>query len=55
MPKWLQNADSEDVTMVVSGCIAVLAFCAFVLIWFIATPEPECGRNCSTEFSSVNR
>jgi hypothetical protein len=54
MRKWLKNADSDDVTMVVSGAIAVLAFCTFVLVWFIAAPGPECGRNCSTEFSSVN-
>jgi hypothetical protein len=26
-----------------------------VMVWFIETPGPECGRNCSTEFSSVNK
>jgi hypothetical protein len=26
-----------------------------VAVWFFATSPPECGRNCSTEFSSVNR
>jgi hypothetical protein len=51
MRKWLKHADSDDITLVVSGCVAVLAFCTFVL----AAPAPECGRNCSTEFSSVNR
>ncbi len=55
MRKWLKNADSEDIKMVVSGVVAVCAFCIFVFIWFIETPAPECGRNCSTEFSSVNR
>jgi hypothetical protein len=33
----------------------VMAFRAFVLVWFVETSAPECGRNCSTEFSSVNR
>jgi hypothetical protein len=55
MRKWLKHADSDDVTMVVSGFVAVAAFCAFVLIWFVEAPAPECGRNCATDFSSVNR
>jgi hypothetical protein len=54
MRKWLENAYREDITMVVSGAVAVLAFCTFVMVWFIAASGPECGRNCSTEFSSVN-
>jgi hypothetical protein len=55
MRKWLKHADSDDITMVVSGFVAVAAFCTFVLVWFIETPSPECGRNCATDFSSVNR
>ena len=55
MRKWLKNADSDDITMLVSGVVALLAFCTFVMVWFIETPGPECGRNCSTEFSSVNK
>jgi hypothetical protein len=55
MRKWFKNADSDDITMLVSGAVAVLAFCTFVLVWFIEAPRPECGRNCSTDFSSVNR
>ena len=56
MRKWFKHADQDDITMVVSGCIAVAAFCTFVLVWFVeASPAPECGRSCSTEFSSVNR
>ncbi|WP_213771508.1 hypothetical protein [Bradyrhizobium sp. dw_78] len=55
MRKWLKHADSDDLTMIVSGFVAMLAFCTFVLVWFLETPAPECGRNCSTEFSSVNR
>jgi hypothetical protein len=55
MRKWLKNADSDDITMIVSGFVAVIAFCTFVLVWFLESPVPECGRNCSTEFSSVNR
>jgi hypothetical protein len=55
MRNWLKNADSDDITMLVSGAVAVLAFCTFVMVWFIETPGPECGRNCSTDFSSVNK
>jgi hypothetical protein len=55
MRKWLKHADSDDITMVVSGFVAVAAFCTFVLVWFIEAPAPECGRNCATDFSSVNR
>ena len=55
MRKWFKHADGDDIKMVLSGCIAVMAFCAFVLVWFLETPAPECGVNCSTEFSSVNR
>ncbi|SDS68594.1 hypothetical protein [Bradyrhizobium canariense] len=55
MLKWLKSADSDDITMIVSGFVAMLAFCTFVLVWFIEAPAPDCGRNCSTEFSSVNR
>jgi hypothetical protein len=55
MRKWLKNADSDDITMLVSGGVAMLAFCTLVAVWFFATSPPECGRNCSTEFSSVNR
>ena len=55
MRKWLKNADSDDITMVVSGCIAMLAFCIFVLAWFVETAPAGCGQNCSSEFSSVNR
>ena len=55
MRKWLKHADSDDITMVVSGCVAMLAFCIFVLVWFLAAPAPECGRSCNTDFSSVNR
>jgi hypothetical protein len=55
MRKWFKHADVDDIKMVLSGCIAVMAFCALVLVWFLETPAPECGVNCSTEFSSVNR
>ncbi len=55
MRKWLKHADGDDIKMVLSGCVAVMAFCTFVLVWFLETSAPECGRNCSTEFSSVNR
>ena len=55
MRNWLKNADSDDITMMVSGVVAVLAFCTFVAVWFVETSAPECGRNCSTEFSSVNK
>ena len=55
MRNWLKNADSDDITMLVSGVVAVLAFCTFVAVWFVETSPPECGRNCSTEFSSVNK
>jgi hypothetical protein len=55
MRKWFKNADSDDITMLVSGAVAVLAFCTFVMVWFIEAPGSECGRNCSTDFSSVNR
>jgi hypothetical protein len=55
MRNWLKNADSDDITMMVSGVVAVLAFCTFVMVWFIETPGTECGRNCNTDFSSVNK
>jgi hypothetical protein len=55
MRKWFKNADSDDLKMVLSGFVAVTAFCTFVLVWFLETPAPECGRHCITEFSSVNR
>ncbi len=55
MRKWLKHADGDDIKMVLSGGVAMMAFCAFVLVWFLETSAPECGRNCSTEFSSVNR
>jgi hypothetical protein len=55
MRKWLQHADSDDIKMMLSGAVALMAFCTFVLVWVLETPAPECGRNCSTEFSSVNR
>jgi hypothetical protein len=55
MRKWLQHADGDDIKTVLSGGIAVMALCAFVLVWFLETSAPECGGNCSTEFSSVNR
>jgi hypothetical protein len=55
MRKWLKHVDSEDIKMVLSGCVAVMAFCTLVLVWFFESPAPECGRNCSTEFSSINR
>ncbi len=55
MRKWLENADSDDLPMVVSGCVAMDVFFTFVLVWFVEAPAPECGRNCSSEFSSVNR
>ena len=38
MRKWLKHADSDDITMVVSGAVAVAAFCTFVIVWFIETP-----------------
>ena len=44
MRKWLKNADSDDIKMVVSGCIAMLAFCTFVLVWFLEAPAPEFER-----------
>ena len=34
MRKWLKQADGDDIKMVLSGCVAVMAFCAFVLVWF---------------------
>jgi hypothetical protein len=55
MRNWLKQVDNDDITMVASGLVAVLAFCTFVFVWFIETPLPDCGRNCSTEFSSINR
>ena len=55
MRNWLKNADSDDITMLASGVVAVLAFCTFVMVWFIEAPRPECGRNCNTDFSSVNK
>jgi hypothetical protein len=55
MLKWLKQADGDDIKMVVSGCVAVMAFCTFVLVWVLETSAPECGKNCSTDFSSVNR
>ncbi len=55
MRRWFKHADSDDIKMVVSGCVAVLAFCTFVLVWYLESSVPECGTNCSTEFSSVNR
>jgi hypothetical protein len=55
MRKWLKHADSDDIKTVLSGCVAVMAFCLFVLVWFLETQPPECGRDCNTEFSSVNR
>jgi hypothetical protein len=55
MRKWLKHADSDDIKTVLSSFVAVVAFCTFVLVWFLETQPPECGKNCSTEFSSVNR
>jgi hypothetical protein len=55
MRNWLKHVDSDDIAMFASGLVAVLAFCTFVLVWFIEMPPPDCGRNCSTDFSSVNR
>ena len=55
MRNGFKNADSDDITMLVSGCVAMLAFCTLVAVWFLAASAPECGRNCSTEFSSINR
>jgi hypothetical protein len=55
MRRWFKHADSDDIKMVVSGVVAVAAFCMFVLVWYLASPAPECGTNCSTDFSSVNR
>jgi len=51
MRKWLKHGDSDDMKMILSGCVAMLAFSTFVLVWFLETQTPECGRNCSTEFS----
>jgi hypothetical protein len=33
MRKWLKQADGDDIKMVLSGGIAVTAFCTFVLVW----------------------
>jgi hypothetical protein len=60
MRKWLEHVDlrridNDDLTMFVSSVVAVLAFCTLVFVWFIEMPAPDCGRNCSTEFSSINR
>lgn len=55
MRKWLKQADSDDIKMVVSGGVAVVAFCTFVFVWFLEASAPQCGRHCSSEFSSVNR
>ena len=37
MRKWFKHADGDDIKMVLSGCIAVMAFCALVLVWFLET------------------
>ena len=44
MRKWLKQADGDDIKTVLSGGIAVTAFCTFVLVWFLETSAPECGR-----------
>ena len=55
MRSWLDHVDGDDIRMLASAFVAVLGFCAFVFVWFIEMPAPDCGRNCSTDFSSVNR
>jgi hypothetical protein len=56
MWKWFRNFDSDDVKMVISGAVAVIAFVVLVLAWSIDNyRRQECDRNCTTDLSAQRR
>jgi hypothetical protein len=53
MRKWLRGADADDIKMIVSSAIAVLAFTTFVLVWSLDNyRRGECEQNCSSVISA---
>jgi hypothetical protein len=54
MRKWFRGADADDIKMVLSGAVAVVAFAVFVLVWSIDNyRRAECERgSCSTIMSA---
>jgi hypothetical protein len=53
MRKWFRGADADDIKMIVSGAVAVLAFTTFVLVWSLDNyRRGECEQNCSSGMSA---
>jgi hypothetical protein len=56
MRNWFKNADADDVKMVISGAVAVIAFVTFVLVWSLDNYRRDaCETNCATDMSAQRR
>jgi hypothetical protein len=56
MRKWFKDTDADDVKMVISGAVAVIAFTTFVLIWsFDNDRRSSCEQGCATDLSAQRR
>jgi hypothetical protein len=56
MRRWFKDADPDDIKMLISGAIAVIAFATFVLVWSIDNYDREpCERGCATDMSAQRR
>ncbi len=56
MRKWFKNADADDIKMVISGAVAVIAFSTFVLVWSLDNYRRDaCEPSCATDMSAQRR
>ena len=56
MRDWFRKANSDDIKMVISGAVAVIAFATFVLAWsYDNYRRTVCEPNCITDLSAQRR
>jgi hypothetical protein len=56
MRNWFKDADADDIKMVISGAVAVLAFVTFVLVWSVDNyRRGDCEPGCVTDVSAQRR
>jgi hypothetical protein len=56
MRNWLKNANADDIKMLISGAVAVVAFTTFVLAWsFDNYRRTACDPSCATDLSAQRR
>jgi hypothetical protein len=56
MRKWFRDSDADDIKMVLSGAVAVIAFTTLVLVWSVDNyRRAGCEPGCATDISAARR